>query len=60
MLVKDLIEKLKEFDENAVVEVYRGYDPEYGECYDYPENFILEDTGWDYISNSTTKTLYIS
>lgn len=48
MRVWELIEKLKEFDQDARVNIYSGYDVEYGVCWSNSGIEVgQESVGWD-------------
>lgn len=47
MKVSELIEKLQQLDQEALVNCYGGYDFEYGEQYSDLEEVLQEPVGWD-------------
>ena len=48
MRVWELIDKLQEFDQDARVNIYSGYDVEFGVCWsDSDIEVVQESVGWD-------------
>ena len=59
MKVYELIEKLQQMDQYASVEIYSGYDPEFGDqTTDYFE--VKQDaTGWCRMNDEVINTVFI-
>lgn len=47
MRLKEFIEELSKLDQDAHVNVYAGYDPEYGEQFNSSPTVTQEAVGWD-------------
>lgn len=60
MRVRELIEKLQEYDPEIYVDVYGGYDIEYGDKWDSPKEFYTDSIGWDAENQCRIEILFIS
>ncbi len=48
MKVRELIDILKTMDQDALVNIYNGYDPEHGECFkDHGISVTQQSVGWN-------------
>ena len=60
MQVWQLIEKLQELDQDARVNVYSGYDVEYGDCWnDMDVEVVQESVGWDDVNEEPIFEVFI-
>lgn len=59
MKVHQIIEELSKLDQDAYVEIYGGYDPEYGLMYQDIDRISQEPTGWDDANQCQIFTVFI-
>ena len=59
MTVSELIEALQKMPQDAKVNVLGGYDPHYGNFYNYMTEIQQENVGWDDINNEVIVEVYI-
>lgn len=59
MRVRELIEKLQEMEQNALVNAYGGYDCEYGDVWNVCSNVEQEACGWDDINECQIFEVFI-
>ena len=59
MLVRELIEKLQEMDQDAVVYFKSYYDAEYGQNWDEVSKVEQELIGWDFDKGVSTQEVFI-
>jgi hypothetical protein len=59
MIVNDLIELLQTMDQDAIVNIYPGHDPEFGEWYSEVGEIEQKPVGWDDVNNKQIMEVYI-
>ena len=59
MIVSELIEALQKMPQDAKVIGYGGYDPHYGNFYNYMTEIQQENVGWDDVNNEVIVEVYI-
>lgn len=59
MRVCELIEKLQQLDQDAHIQVYGGYCPEFGETYSDLSEVTQEIVSWDRLSDEPIYEVFI-
>lgn len=59
MLVRELIEKLEKVDQNAAVNCYAGYDPEFGAQWSELKFVEVDNIGWDEFTNTPIVEVFL-
>lgn len=59
MIVSELIQALQAMPQNAKVNVHGGYDPHYGNFYNYVSELQQESVGWNDVNGEPIVEVFI-